>query len=244
MTRQLSLVFGNRHGGRRKGAGRKPKGARAGVKHRPRAEFARRRAVMVTQRLVASCPSLRRGEVLAIFRRLVVKLADDSFAVVQWSLQGNHLHLICEAETSVVLARKMGGFFARLARLLNAHWERSGKVFADRFESRVLKSPTEVRYALVYTLNNARKHGAWRGCGPDTFSSGFEFDGWADWTAQSRELPAARTWLLNVGWRKAGAMSVREAPRSRDEFQEECWRAEERRVRKLRKSLGTQRPRR
>ena len=73
MTRQLSLTFGNRHGGRRKGAGRKPKGTQAGVKHRPRADFARRKPVLVTQRIAANVPSLRRPEVLAIFRRLVVR---------------------------------------------------------------------------------------------------------------------------------------------------------------------------
>ena len=86
MSGQLSLEFGNRHGGRRKGAGRKPKGERAGVKHRPRAEFARRMPVMVTHRIGADCPSLRRPAVLAIFKRLVVKLADEDFAIVHWSL--------------------------------------------------------------------------------------------------------------------------------------------------------------
>jgi hypothetical protein len=87
MTRQLSLAFGNRHGGRRKGAGRKPKGAQAGVKHRPRPEFVRRKPVLVTQRIAADCPSLRGAEVLAIFRRLVIELGDETFAVVHWSLQ-------------------------------------------------------------------------------------------------------------------------------------------------------------
>ena len=52
-ARQLSLVFGNKHGGWRRGAGRKPKGAQAGVAHRPRVEFVRRSPVFVTQRLGA-----------------------------------------------------------------------------------------------------------------------------------------------------------------------------------------------
>ena len=79
MTRQLSLQFGNRHGGRRKGAGRKPKGPEAGVKHRPRAEFVRRSPVLVTQRLRADCPSLRREPVLEIFRRQA-SVANESLA--------------------------------------------------------------------------------------------------------------------------------------------------------------------
>ena len=233
MTRQLSLEFGNRHGGRRRGAGRKPKGLEAGVKHRPRAEFVRRMPVLVTQRIGADCPSLRRAEVLAIFRRLVIRLADETFAVVHWSVQTNHIHGLIEAENSVVLARKLGGFFAQLAKELNRHWKRRGAVFPDRFESRVLASPTEVRHALVYTLNNARKHGSWRGRGPDHFSSGVEFDGWSDFSAQSSKLPKGKTWLLNVGWKKLGLFSVLEGPKSRDEWLEECWKAEERRVRKM-----------
>ena len=156
MTRQLSLTFGNRHGGRRKGAGRKPKGAQAGVKHRPRPEFARRTPVLVTQRIAADCPSLRRHAVRAIFRRLVLRLADAKFAVVHWSLQSNHIHAVVEAETSVVLARKLGGLFAEFAKQLNAHWTRTGKVFPDRFEARVLLNPTMARNAL----GNARKHGS------------------------------------------------------------------------------------
>ena len=114
-------------------------------------------------------------------------------------------------------------------------------MFPDRFESRVLASPTEVRHALVYTLNNARKHGSWHGRGPDHFSSGGEFDGWSDWVAQSSELPKGRTWLLNVGWRRLGLFSVMEGPRNRDEFLEGCWRAERKRFQVLQKA---QRPRR
>ena len=104
MARQLSLVFGNRHGGRRKGAGRKPEGAQAGVKHRPRPDFVRRKPVLVTQRIAADCPSLRRAEELAIFRRLVIKLSDETFAVVHWSLQTTHIH-----------ARAAGGEYVAVA---------------------------------------------------------------------------------------------------------------------------------
>jgi hypothetical protein len=236
MTRQLSLEFGNRHGGRRKGAGRKPKGQQAGVKHRPRDEFARRKPVLVTHRISAACPSLRRPAVLAIFKRLVLKLADERFAVVHWSLISNHLHLICEAETSVVLARKLGGFFAQLAKELNKLWKRKGEVFPGRFDSRLLGSPSEVRTALVYTLQNARKHGAWHGRRPDVYSSGSEFDGWADVQAQSSALPKAKTWLLSVGWRRHGLIRVLEGTATRDEWLEDCWKADRKRAREFQRA--------
>jgi hypothetical protein len=36
---------------------------------------------------------------------------------------------------------------------------RGGAVWGDRFHARDLKTPREVRHALVYVLNNHRKHG-------------------------------------------------------------------------------------
>ena len=126
---------------------------------------------------------------------------------------------------------------------MNRHWKRNGEMFPDRFESRVLASPSVVRTALVYTLGNARKHGAWHGRGPDHFSSGIEFDGRSDFGAQSSELPKGRTWLLNVGWRRLGLFSVMEGPKSRDEWLEECWRAERKRVRGLQRTQRARRER-
>jgi REP element-mobilizing transposase RayT len=211
---QLTLKFGNKHGGWRKGAGRKPKGETAGVKHRRREEFVRRMPVMVTQRVASGLTGLRRRVALVMFRRLVAKLSDERFAVVEWSLQTNHVHLIVEAEDSRVLARKLGGFFGQFAKELNRLWGRGGEVFPDRFDARVLRCPAAVRTALIYVLGNARKHGAWRGRGPDVGSSGESFEGWADWVAQSTERPRARTWLLRTGWKKHGLIPVLAQPAS------------------------------
>jgi REP element-mobilizing transposase RayT len=237
-ARQLSLEFGHRHGGRRRGAGRKPKGAAAGVAHRSREEFVRRRPVFVTQRIAEDCPSLRREEVRALFRALVQRLACAELAVVHWSLQSNHVHLVVEAEDSRVLARKLGGFLGELAKRLNRLWKRKGQVFPDRFDARVLDTPRAVRTALAYTLGNGRKHGAWRGRGPDRFSSGDEFDGWKDWVAQSSEGPKAATWLLKVGWRRHGLVPVLASPL--DE-QDEWLEGLERRAQARAKRMGPQR---
>jgi hypothetical protein len=44
-------------------------------------------------------------------------------------------------------------------------------VFADRFHARALRTPKEVRTALVYVLLNARRHGI-PVAAPDPYSSG------------------------------------------------------------------------
>jgi hypothetical protein len=45
---------------------------------------------------------------------------------------------------------------------------RKGKVFADRYHMRILKTPTEVKNALRYVLDNRWKHTPQR---PDFFHS-------------------------------------------------------------------------
>ena len=71
----------------------------------------------------------------------------------------------------------MKGLSVRFAKGLNRMMGRSGRVIADRFHSRVLATPSEVRRAMDYIRNNARKHAAQRGdhytaSYVDPFSSG------------------------------------------------------------------------
>jgi hypothetical protein len=99
------------------------------------------------------------------------------FQVVHHSIQSNHLHLIVEAASREELTVGMRSLLVRIARSLNRLWQRSGPVFSDRFHERELRTPREVRNALVYVLQNLRKHGIAL-AGPDPLSSGPEFDGW------------------------------------------------------------------
>lgn len=51
--------------------------------------------------------------------------------LVEFSVQGNHLHLIVEADDSASLSRAMQGLCIRIARALNALMRSAGAVFAD-----------------------------------------------------------------------------------------------------------------
>jgi hypothetical protein len=139
------------------------------------------------------------------------------FRLTEFSMQSNHIHLIAEASDRSALSRGMQGLLVRISRAVNRLWRRRGPVFADRFHSRALETPREVRNALVYVLQNARHHGL-RLLGFDPYSSGAWFDGWSTNLAVAPGSPAvrARTWLLREGWRRHGLIGIREAPRSRD----------------------------
>ena len=91
-----------------------------------------------------------------------------------------------------------------------------GKVFTDRYHAHVLRTPREVRNALVYVLQNARRHGARLRGRLDPYASGFWFEGWkeglprlvGEW--EPRPVARARTWLLKAGWRKRLGLIGRE----------------------------------
>jgi len=102
------------------------------------------------------------------------------FALVQFSVQGDHLHLLIEAQSKHALARGMQGLMIRIAKGLNRYWRRRrGSVFAERYFARAVQTAKEIKRALAYVLNNARKHGVWSSpTAPDPFSSGRWYSGW------------------------------------------------------------------
>ncbi len=212
------LCFSN-HGGARRGAGRKPKGATALVSHAARPALAARFPVLVTMKLERGHPCLRRArERQALLDAFRAGRERHGMRLVHYSIQSNHVHALVEARDALALSRGMLGLAIRIARALNRVWTRTGRVWADRFHSRILRTPREVRNALVYVLHNARKHGV-HVAGIDPHSSGAAFDGWKDTvvikngiTSFTTPVTPARSWLLNIGWRKHGRIGTEEAP--------------------------------
>jgi len=138
--------------------------------------------------------------------------------LVHWSVQGNHLHLIVEAKDRLALSRGMQGLKIRLAKALNRLWGRAGSVFSDRYHAVALRTPRQVRSALLYVLNNFRKHEGQRGrrlppSFVDPLSTALAFDGWKRQTPiPSSWKTKPRTWLLAKGWRRGGLLSEDAVP--------------------------------
>jgi putative transposase len=194
------------------------------VAHRRRARFERTVPLHVTVRMVREVGRLRRMAIAAVLRRAFVAGAvAEGFAICQFSVQRNHIHLVCEAASNERLSRGMQGWAIRVARQLNRRLERSGKVLADRYHAVALTTPRQVRHALCYVMQNARRHGEeldprWGGIDP--FTSAWYFDGWADdsWrscVAASTGPPpvaTAHTWLLTTGWKRHRLIGTCERP--------------------------------
>jgi REP element-mobilizing transposase RayT len=222
---QEPLPFPKR-GGKRKGAGRPKKSFRASERHKRREALPARCPVHATLRIDTAVGSLRKRYAYhAIRRALPSTFRRDDFRVCQLSLQRDHVHMIVEASDERALARGMQGFEIAAARRLNAAVSkerghaRRGRVFSDRYHARILRTPTQVRNALNYVLNNWRHHSedhsvestSWV---VDYFSSAPTFTRWKerppDLPTKYETLPMQppSTWLLSVGWMKAGEISM------------------------------------
>jgi Transposase IS200 like len=116
-SRQLEFVWSAGHGGARKGAGRKRQGPRARVSHGGKGFFSRKngarwRVLHVTCRIKEGLPSLRSVETIRLLMALLARVCErEGFRIVEFSIQCNHIHLLCEAEDQASLSSAMNGSY-------------------------------------------------------------------------------------------------------------------------------------
>jgi REP element-mobilizing transposase RayT len=187
--------------------------------------------VHVTLRTATGVPSLRDDRLFEEVRLALAAARERfGFRLVHFSVQSNHLHLIAEAQDSRALALGLQGLSVRVARAVNRVLARRGRLFADRYHCRALKTPRAVQFAVRYVLLNARKHGAAVPPGfidrcssapwfrdflrPDELAFGAA-QARAQWRASSGVEPPvvpARTWLLREGSRRCGGFDIGDMP--------------------------------
>ncbi len=218
---QLEFEF-RQHGGKRKGAGRKPKNDEPGMPHRQRAKKNRNEPLHVTVSLADGLPSLRRGGALKLVLAALSASSDrHGMRIVHYSIQRDHVHMLVEADDRECVARAMNALLSPLARALNKLWGRRGKVFPERYHDEVISTPTQARNALRYVLQNGKKHGVVAQASIDLCSSAPSFDGWRERPSIAAiptapvvaTVAPASTWLLATGWRRHGLLDLHELPK-------------------------------
>ena len=158
---QMLIQYPLTWGGKRPGAGRKPKGDKAGVSHlrRPDNKTIRQWPLHVVLSVVDDLPSLRTRRCMTAIRKAFYGSRNRfGLRLTEFCVQRNHIHLVAEADNRRALLRGMQGFSIRVARQLNAALGRKGKVLADRYHVEVLDSFVRIRHCLAYVLNNERRH--------------------------------------------------------------------------------------
>jgi putative transposase len=227
---QLAFRFRGR-GGARPGAGRKPRPERVGLlPHTTRERHRGYQPVHVTARAVRSSPNLRSQSVFAALRAIFARSTEKGFRLLHFSVQGNHLHFIAEADDGVAFARGVQRLLSRAAMAVNAVARRSGKLWSDRHYREPLTTPSQVRNAYVYVLFNLRKHEL-ASAAPsvsafvtvDPCSSAYWLDGWSPHAPAPPAAVAKAgppivsppiTWLARRGWKTRGLLRVDEVPRA------------------------------
>jgi REP element-mobilizing transposase RayT len=186
--------------------------------------------VHVTLRSV--CRSLRTQFVFPTVRAAIAaanRARPQCFRIAQFSVQSDHIHLIVEARDRAALVEGVRGLSIRIARQVNQLLTRRGRFIADRWHGRPLTSPRAVRNALVYVLANFKKHH--KGCPAqlDVFSSALHFPDFIEFLSAApihadpglfpralgppmAVILPATTWLLSVGWKRHGKLSIQEQP--------------------------------
>ena len=201
-------------GGKRPGARRKPSGRKVGVPHQCRPLHHARHPLHVTLRARQGLPSLRTDAAFPALQKGLAQASRSGLRILQFSIQNDHVHLIVEAVDRHALSRGLQGLAIRIAKRLNRVLGRRGRVWADRYHARALRTPREMRNALVYVLQNWRKHVP-GSRGVDGRSSGIYFDGWRvpiRTVTTCRPVVLPRTWLAAVGWRRLGLLHPDESP--------------------------------
>ncbi len=146
-------------------------------------------------------------------RASIASSEKESFRVVHFSIQSNHLHLIVEADDETALSRGMQALTIRMVHAAHRALGHGGTIFADRYHAHQLKTPRETRAALLYVLQNWAKHG--RGGEYDPQSSAAWFEGWTRRPPLPGEAPVVargRTWLVRQGWKIHGLLRPDERP--------------------------------
>jgi len=163
MAEQQTLDLRTR-GGRRRGAGRPSARKRPGVPHTRRETVCAYQPVHVTVRMADFVWNLRSERSYAVIHGALdaARRRTDS-RVVHFSILGNHLHMIVEADGTRALSNAVRALSIRLARRLNRMMGRKGPVFSDRYHAHVLRTPREVRNAIRYVTGNFASHAARRG---------------------------------------------------------------------------------
>ncbi len=175
----------------------------------------------ITVRLSEGVTSLRSQKAFRVFRNAVKASQVRGLRILQFAVLGNHFHLLAEADNSQDLTSSMKSLNIRLALGLKKLATAKGPVVKDRFDLKILKTPTQVRNALVYILANASKHFK-RGKVFDWFSSYAIFSETlvlksvrCDLSWEKPEIPThvckaiaemvshPRSWLATKGWKKS-----------------------------------------
>ena len=173
------------------------------MSHDKRPRFAKVTPAHVTVRVRQHVWNLRSGRCYRVIGSCLEKaLARHGLRVIEYSVLGNHIHFIVEADDNAALSRGMQGLCIRIAKALNLLMKKNGRLFADHYHANLLTTPTQLVRAIAYVLRNHEHHFGKKGA--DAFAS----DALPS-TRRRARLCIPLSWLLLSGWRRASPADLK-----------------------------------
>ena len=165
-------------------------------------------------------PSFRRETLYVAFERAFRRTRRDDFRIVEFSVQDDHVHLLVEADDNDALARGMKSFSVRANRLFNAALGAARAGVGRPLPPPRPHDARQVRNALVYCLNNYKKHQRVTGGMPRSTPAPRRDGSKAGRPSAARRRPAPHRRRANgaprSAWQKHGLIHPGEAPRTLD----------------------------
>ena len=160
MAKHYELVW-RTHGGARPGAGRPPKGDKAGAPHTRRPSHHKKHPLHITIKVAADVGSLRDREMVQAIREAThVAARREDFRIVHLRVSRDEMDLLVEADSRHALTNGMRGFQISVAgqikRVLTARTgETRTGLFPDRYHLRVITTPAEADAAIASVVTSA-----------------------------------------------------------------------------------------
>jgi len=140
-----------------KGAGR-PAIHDKGIRHIARDKIKRLTVMHLTVKIEKAKAGIRNKDTLKLLHKAILKARKQGLAIVHYTLEYNHVHMLVEANNNEILGKGMQAFGICFSKGINKLKALKGRVFKTRYHLRKLRTQNEIKNALNYILGNAIKH--------------------------------------------------------------------------------------
>lgn len=140
-----------------KGAGR-PAIHDKGIRHTCRETIKVLTVLHLTVKIERAKAGIKNKDTLKLLHKAILKARKQGLAIIHYTLERDHVHLMVEANNNAILGRGMQAFGITFSKGINKLKSLKGQVFKTRYHFKKLKTPTEIKNALNYILGNAIKH--------------------------------------------------------------------------------------
>lgn len=129
-----------------------------GIRHTERELITKLTSLHLTIKIERAKAGLKNKSVLSLLHKAIKKARLAGLAIIHYTLEYDHVHLLAEVRDNQTLGKGMQSFGITFSKGINKLQAAKGKVFKTRYHLRKLKSSKEIKNVVGYILGNDVKH--------------------------------------------------------------------------------------